>query len=256
MENDVRERLAKYADSRVGVSTTEKEEINRLILENVDIAKEVIMTNDGGYGSSDNRIRMVLLLIDNGLGEEVALYEAQRLANKLNFYRCMPRVGRMVKNWLACKTDEIPREWPKTENILGYRDRIEAREVCYMSKLNEFMARSLVYAIMAGYPDYFREPLKYMLEIWGLEYTRKFLDDMVERYQVNEVDVIEMYSIGYVLPWRTKLETQLYEGYVNNWIENDWEKYLDIITKMKDRGGDLGKKVYKKVIKPRLEETH
>ncbi len=160
----------------------------------------------------------------------------------------------MVKNWLACKTDEMPTEWPKAENPLGYDDRLEARLVCWMSKFNEHMARSLVYAIMAGYPSYFREPVKNMLELWGMEYTRKFLDDMVDRYQVDEAEVMEMYSVGYVLQWRTKQETQLYESYINDWIKNDWEKYLDVMTKMKNRGGDLGKKAYKKIIKPQLEE--
>lgn len=100
----------------------------------------------------------------------------------------------------------------------------------------------------------FNDEVKNMLELWGMEYTRKFLDDMVDRYQVDEAEVMEMYSVGYVLQWRTKQETQLYESYINDWIKNDWEKYLDVMTKMKNRGGDLGKKAYKKIIKPQLEE--
>ena len=77
---------------------------------------------------------------------------------------------------------------------------------------------------------------------------------MVERYQPGKTDVVEMYSIISTMQWRTKQETQLYEKYINHWIETEWDEYLDIMTKMKNRGGDLGKKAYKKIIKPRLEE--
>ncbi len=50
-----------------------------------------------------------------------------------------------------------------------------------------------------------------------------------------------------------KLETQLYEKYINHWIEDDWDKYLEIMSNFKNRGSDKEKKAYKKIIKPRLE---
>lgn len=254
-ESEIKEKLAKYADSRGTISNEEYAEACRLTVEYVDIAKQVIMENGNGnwHGSTDNRLRMIELLFDNNQGEDIALFEAQRLASGYSFYRCIPREGRMLKNWLACKTDEMPTGWPQTERILGYDSRIQPYIVCRMSKYNEYMARSLVYAMKAGYPDHFRPPVKHMLELWGLDYTCKFLDDMAERYHLSEDDVMEMYSVAYVMQWRTKLETQLYEKYINHWIENDWEKYLEVMTNLKNRGLDIGKKAYKKIIKPRLE---
>lgn len=251
-DSGIREQLARFADS---ASDHNHRELMRLAAEHPDIAKEVLLEPGPGYDSSHNRLDMINLLFDQDDGEEVALFEAQRLASRMagQFDRCMPRVGRMVKNWLACKTDELPTEWPTMRILPDYFNRAQAYIVCRMSKYNEYMARSLVYAIHTGYTSFFREPLKCMLELWGLDYTKRFLEDMTERYQVDEADIMEMYSAGSVLPWRTKLETQLYEDHIRRWIETDWEKYLEVMTTFKNRGGDLGKKAYKKIIRPRLD---
>lgn len=259
-ESEIKSKLEKYANSNAMISKEDYEEIRRLTEEYPHIATEVIVENGNTnwHGTTDNRLEMIEQLFDMGLGEDSALFEAERLSRGYSFYRCIPREGRMLRNWLACKTDERPTGWPETEQIPGYGygpwSRKQAYMVCRMSKYNEYMARSLVYAIKAGYPDLFREPVRNMLELWGMDYTCKFLDEMVERYQPGKTDVVEMYSVGYVLQWRTKAETQLYEKYINHWIETEWDEYLDIMTKMKNRGGDLGKKAYKKIIKPRLEE--
>ena len=263
-DSEIKEKLLKlaYGGSKGLERIKSREEYTealQLTVEYPDIAKDVIFDNYNyyAYGTTRDRLEMIELLLDNNLGEDVALFEAQRLASRhyINLRPCISREGRMLKNWLACKTDEMPTGWPAVE-IFGfgyqYAERIEPYIIAKMSKYNEYMARSVVYDMKLSYPEHFRYPVRAMLDLWGLEYTRKFLEDVVERYHVDEAYVMEMYSVGYALPWRTKLETQLYESYINDWVENDWEKYLDVMTKTKDCW-DLGKKAYKKIIKPRLE---
>ena len=109
---------------------------------------------------------------------------------------------------------------------------------------SQFPARICVYGMIRGYIELFKNTLQNILAEFGIDYARTFIDQLVKRYGVADADVMAMVSVIYTGSARTKLETQLYREYIEEWRSSNRDYFISEITSV--LVGDWRKKVLKK----------
>lgn len=110
-----------------------------------------------------------------------------------------------------------------------------------MSKVCTFTERLVVYGIKRGYVDIVRGPVREMMREISAPYARSFLEHTVQRYQLSEEDVMQMYSAIYAGSGKTKAEKEFYRNFICTWLEQDKGRYLVAIEKISK---DMRKKIF------------
>lgn len=117
--------------------------------------------------------------------------------------------------------------------------------MAYMSTVSDYPAKACVYDLEIGSVDVFKCLISEMLDALGEEYTKKFMDKLKNKYKVKEEDFMLMFSAIYCIRDRTKKEKEFYGKHVENWLENDREKFEKTIWTVADQ--DLGRLIIKKL---------
>lgn len=214
-----------------------------LVLGNEAAAKEVYRSTYGKSGFP-TRYKIVTTLTGVCRGEDIAKEEIKDLVQRLTFRDCSPDLENEFRNWLLEEYDVMPLSLPMEKKVQGFFSRQQYRTICYISKVSQFPARICVYGMIRGYIELFKNTLQNILAEFGIDYARTFIDQLVKRYGVADADVMAMVSVIYTGSARTKLETQLYREYIEEWRSSNRDYFISEITSV--LGGDWRKKVLKK----------
>lgn len=217
-----------------------------LVLENEMAAKDVYHATSGKSGFP-SRYKIVTALTSVCKGNEIAREEARSLVQRLTFRDCSYDVECGFKSWLLGESDDMPLSLPMEKNVAGFFVRAQYRTICYISKVSEFPARLCVYGMMKGYIELFKNTLQHIVTEFGIDYARNFINQLVERYNVPDANLMAMVSVIYAGPAKQKAETQLYREYIEGWVNENKDNFLAEISSV--LGGDWHKKVLKKLEK-------
>jgi len=225
--------------------TKEEKALKNLIVNNPEIAEKVYRTaKNKSYRTS---FHFLLELAKIGYGKEFIFEKIHRYSYEREFLKgeCSPEEEMAVKKWLACDTDDMPKKIPRERCCIVCMGDIENRFLASTSLVSEHVARECVCAFYTGHVDSFKWPVRGMLLEFGEEYTKNFLDNLVERYKISKEDCMLMFTGIYSIGYRVKIETEFYGKFVEEWMKNDEKHYKETISSNSD--SDLGKKMMKKL---------
>lgn len=244
-DKSVREQIVSYLKkaSMYGVlSDKEEQDLKNLVIENEGISKDIYRTIN--YSSKSY---ILIYLNSEGKGDDIAKERAKELANEWELKGCLEQEEKEFKSWLAGENDNMPEVMPQSKYIVFFQ-YLQNLELCYLSEVSTFTERVCVYGMKKGYVDIVKEPVKEMMSRIGVHYAHYFLKNTIIKYNLSNEDVMQMYSAIYSSR-KTKLEAEFYLSYIQEWIENDKDEYMNAINNI---SSDMRRKILKKLEKEHL----
>lgn len=232
----IRENIISYIKMPV-LSKKEELALKKLVIENEDIAKDIYRTIN-----HINKEFILVYLILEGRGDDIARESARERAYKWGVKNCTEQEEKEFKSWLAGEHDNIPEVMP-TNKYIRYLNYHESVELCYLSKVSTFTERLCVYGMRIGYIDIVKEPVKEMMKCISVDYARSFLENTILKYNLSNEDVMQMYSSIYSIR-KTKLEAEFYLSYIQEWLKNDRNEYMKAVNNI---SADMRRKILKKL---------
>lgn len=223
---EIKNKIIVYAEAGVyRITKKEQADFKWLVQEHEDIAEEV-------YRETHlSRVHILIFLNEAGKGAGIAKEEARKLAYGYELLDCDAGTEQAFWAWLSGDTDEMPKQMPESRRTVMYNVSILNQKLCYMSKVSPFTERLCAYAVKKGYVDIWKNPVEEMLSCIGMDYTRSFKHNMAVRYQVEEKELMRMYSAVFA-GRKTKMEKEFYLGFIKEWMEKEKDSYLAVIDKM------------------------
>lgn len=156
---------------------------------------------------------------------------AKELAYSYSLKDCDAEEALAFRTWLAGDTDEMPETMPKSKYVAYCFVNKTNQILCQLSQFSTFPERLCAYAVIDGQVTTVKFLVENMLQCMGVDYTHSFMNNMIDRYQLSRKKIMRMYSAVYV-GRKTKLEREFYFGYIQAWVENNKDEYLDTIGGM------------------------
>lgn len=242
---------------------------HKLINEEYDIVESLIrdgkMRFDGAWPESWNCERLLCILNKAGRGKEIAMEKAELVVDKHTY---QPHEVRMeyyghdwtdadeehLKNWLLCKCDDLPESIPVTDFYPAYFGGINDEEsLAAMSYVTDYPIRFTAYKFWRGAIFEFKYPMRALMVYREEGFGNKVLEDIKamslgvfrKTKEELEVQMMKMFSAIYCSGERTKKETLFYQKFIDEWMTNDKEHFINCLST--ELIGDLRKKVLKKL---------
>lgn len=235
----IRETMEMYLNKQA-LNAKDTHAFRELVLAHKEVAEDM-------YRTTKNIHRNQILVYLNAVGEGVKLTNqlAREWAYTLEIVDCTPQQEAEFKAWLSGDCDSMPEQMPRNKYMLYYEYKTNVL-LCFMSKASTFTERLCAYGIKQGYVDLVKEPIKEMMRCITVEYANSFIQHMIRTYHILDEDIMQMFSVIYAGPRKTKVEIEYYERYIKKWILEDKDTYKKAILCISKDAQDSVKRKLKK----------
>lgn len=243
-------------------SAKDEREFYKLIRTETDITEDIVendMINDSAKNRHPGYHDLLNELFINGKCKEHALDWARiYVTDKMEFkkdeksqYAWDIKDEETLIDWLLCKTDAPPKVIPQRSDLnyssLGW---LENTFGC-ISYVCDFPVRYLAYTVLCGTVFQFKFPFRGLLNKRGDEQASIFVSEikkiLCEDFRLDAAKADELLmrtfaSCCFVSP-KQKAETGFYMRYIDDWMKQDREGFLNAIESIKSN--DTRKKILK-----------
>lgn len=251
MTNDeIREYLIWFLTEAKDWSLKEYRLYEKCYKENPDITEELVRSNEIPWENKKYQWQnMTNFLFRLGRCGDIAVETAEKVVNRMVFQpkeerSDEPEMGwndvdeEKLRQWLLCRRDDLPVPVPLTAAwMMPYAGDHEEEQFAAMSFVTDFTTRHCAYTLFKGIDIEFKYPMRALIINREEGYADKVVEDMRKLFStafgLSDESIDERIMLGfaatYVGAGRKKKETEFYQRYIDKWMAEDKEHFLDVI---------------------------
>lgn len=266
-KSEIRDFIIWYMTSKTDETTLRDfKQLEKFIKEELDITEALIREDAIPKGYPNHyEIKLMTELFKNGRCVDLALLSAKKMTDQFHFLNReyqMERWGceweteheEALINWLLCRCDTPPEVIPGRDDFHYFisHDYLEAFFAA-MSCACDFPVRYCAYAMYRGTIYAFKFPFRSLISYREEGYADSVIDRIKKIYAEDfkldvdktDSDIMTEFAIIYCGRDKKKTETAFYKKYIDKWMEEDRERFLEFVRN--NLNVDFRKKVLKKL---------